>query len=372
MSPFGYTYLMLTNLHIQRFRGINDLCLKDAGRVNLIVGRNDAGKTTALEAIRMLLTSNPSHFRRRTRSLISRRSTRNEQSAKTAFYKSISDEPVIFEALLDGYAFQMSVEIAKVLQDQLDIFMDKEEDESAENEEELLAPGSEIVIKLTIDGNLSATIKQELSDRAPSFRPKRLLQGENSIKVPSHIWLGTNRMEYWDHARHYSSLYRSGGSDTLISILREIEPRLKQLVVLTEKSESQYSNAVLEVDLGLPETLPLESMGDGFGSVIAMLSAIGSAKNGLCLIDELENGIHYSIQEQVWKSLAKASVAYDSQIWATTHSYDCLSSVHRAFEDRQEDLRVHRLERKDDGFIAVHTFNYATLGRALESGLEVR
>ena len=363
---------MLTNLHVQRFRGINELCLKDTSRVNLIVGRNDAGKTTVLEAIRMLLTGNPNHLKRRTRNLNSRRSVSTEQSIKMVFYKSLSDEPLMIEALLNDNTFQMSVEMAKILQYQPDIFATSEEDEIAENEDALLAPGNEVVVKLTIDGNLSATIRQELSDRGSIVRPKRTIRGDDSIKIPNHIWLGTNRIEYWDHARHYSSLYRSGGSDALILILREIEPRLKQLVVLTEKSENQYSSAVLEVDIGLIETLPLESMGDGFGNVIAMLSAIGSAKNGLCLIDELENGIHYSIQEKVWSSLALGAEKFDTQVWATTHSYDCLSSIHRAFEDRPEDLRVHRLERKDDGLIAVHTFNYEMLAHALESGLEVR
>ena len=368
MIPFGYTYTMLTNLHIQRFRGIKELCLKDASRVNLIVGRNDAGKTSLLEAIRFMLAGHPRNLRRPSRNRIEpKRSTRLMQ-VKLAFYDSQTEGKIEVSGIVNERQLNVTAEISSVLPNQEDgtqSLVREIDDDDSESLEDLLSTNDEVIVKISVDGNLTTTISQLLDDK---FR----MNGYHMPNPNKYVWLGTDRAEVWDHARHYSSLYRTGGSDTLISILREIEPRLKQLVVLTEKSEIQSSIAVLEVDLGLSETLPLSSMGDGFGSVIAMLSAIGNAKNGICLIDEIENGIHYSIQEQVWRSLAKASIAYDSQIWATTHSYDCLSSIHRAFEDRPEDLRVHRLERKDDGFIAVHTFNYAVLGRALESGLEVR
>lgn len=368
MSPFGYTELMLTNLHIQRFRGINELCLKDASRVNLIVGRNDAGKTSLLEAIRFMLAGHPRNLRRPGRNRVEPKRTSRLTQVKIAFYDSQTGGKIEVSGIVNERQLNVTAEISSVLPNQEDgtqSLVREIDDDDSESLEDLLSTNDEVIVKISVDGKLITTISQLLDDK---FR----MNGYHMPNPNKYVWLGTDRAEVWDHARHYSSLYRSGGSDMLITILREIEPRLKQLVVLTEKDDTHSSSAVLEVDLGLSETLPLSSMGDGFGSVIAMLSAIGSAKNGLCLIDEIENGIHYSIQEQVWSSLALGAEKFDTQIWATTHSYDCLSSIHRAFEDRPEDLRVHRLERKHDGFIAVHTFNYAVLGRALESGLEVR
>lgn len=157
-------------------------------------------------------------------------------------------------------------------------------------------------------------------------------------------------------------------------ILKEIEPRLQSLLILTERSESTKapSIAVLEVDLGLGQTFPLESMGDGFSSAIAILSAIGASKGGLCLIDEVENGIHYSMHEPIWRAVATAAEQYNTQVWATTHSYDCVNAIHEAFAEVPDALRVHRLDRQEDGVIAIHTFTHAMLGRALERGLEVR
>ncbi len=158
----------------------------------------------------------------------------------------------------------------------------------------------------------------------------------------------------------------------LLEVLKEIEPRLQSLVVLTSQDEGFRGTAVLEVDLGLEQLLPLDSMGDGFSSIIAIISAIGAAESGICLIDEVENGIHYSLLTQMWRSAASAAEKYHSQLWATTHSYDCINSIYEAFSDAPGALRVHRLDRKPDGTVAVHTFTHAMLGRALERGLEAR
>ncbi len=111
-----------------------------------------------------------------------------EQGIKSAFYKSIFEEPLMFDALLNGYNLQMSVEVAKVRQNQLDRFVAKDEDENADYEDALLIPESEIVIKLMVNGNLSTTISQEISDRSSLTRPTRLSHGEESIKISNHIF----------------------------------------------------------------------------------------------------------------------------------------------------------------------------------------
>lgn len=41
----------LENITIHRFRGLRDLTLQDLGEINLLVGVNNSGKTSVLEAI---------------------------------------------------------------------------------------------------------------------------------------------------------------------------------------------------------------------------------------------------------------------------------------------------------------------------------
>ena len=365
---------MLTRLNIKRFRGINELSLTDSSRVNLIVGRNDTGKTSLLEAMRMLLSGDPRHLRRPVRNRINRRPLDLLLDYQLAFYQADSNMPLLISGTVSGIVLSARAEIREVAGEEALPFDLESDSYATEDGESLLQPGREVVVEVTADGQAKAIIRQALQDSSAfSPRSQRQFVGSSFPDVPNLIWLGTNRAEVWSHARRYSDLYRSGGADILLNILRDIEPRLRSLVLLTmQRSEAFPPTAVLEADLGFGRTLPLESMGDGFSNIISILSAIGSAKNGLCLIDEVDNGIHYSLLTQVWRSVISAVSDYDSQVWATTHSYDCINAIHEAHIDRPDALRVHRLERRPDGAVEIHTFDHAMLGRALQSGLEIR
>ncbi len=365
---------MLTRLHIERFRGLNELSLTDASRVNLIVGRNDTGKTSLLEAIRVLLSGDPRHLRRATRNRVERRPTDLSQDYQLAFYQTHSTNPLLIHGTVSGIELSAQAVIREVKGQEALPFDLESDSDASEDGESLLQPGREIVVEVTADDQAKAIIRQPLQGRSMfPARSQRQFSGKSFPEVPILVWLGTNRAEAWSHARRYSQLYRSGGVEILLGLLREIEPRLRSLVVLTmERGEVISPTAVLEADLGFDRTLPLENMGDGFSNVISILSAIGAAKNGICLIDEVDNGIHYSMLPQVWRSVVSAVNVYNSQVWATTHSYDCIHAIHEAFIETPDALRVHRLERRTDGEVIIHTFDHAMLGRALESGLEVR
>lgn len=364
---------MLTRLEIKKFRGINELTLTDTSRINLIVGRNDTGKTSLLEAIRLLLSGDPRHLRRTNRNRIERRPIDLSQDYQWAFFQAHSDSPLSISGTVSGTVLSAQAEIRDV-QGEETLPFDLENDNDDSEDASLLQQGREIVVDVMADGYARAIIRQPLQGRSSiAARSQRQFVGGTFPDVPPLVWLGTNRAEVWSYARRYSDLYRNGGEDILLSILRNIEPRLRSLVVLTMKRNETFpTTAVLEADLGFDQTLPLDSMGDGFSNVISILSAIGSAKSGICLIDEVDNGIHYSLLPQVWQSMFLAANAYNSQVWATTHSSDCLNAIYEALSDTPDALRVHRLERRDDGVVIVHTFDHAMLGRAIERGLEVR
>jgi hypothetical protein len=60
------------------------------------------------------------------------------------------------------------------------------------------------------------------------------------------------------------------------------------------------------------------------------------------------------------------------QLFATTHSYQCIEAAHEAFtRSGPYDLRLHRLDRVGER-IEVATYDQETLGTALELYHEVR
>jgi AAA15 family ATPase/GTPase len=72
--------------------------------------------------------------------------------------------------------------------------------------------------------------------------------------------------------------------------------------------------------------IPLSSMGDGMLRILSLILNLISAKDGFLLIDEFENGLHYSIQPKVWALIFKLAKDFNIQVFATTHSKDCIES----------------------------------------------
>ena len=90
------------------------------------------------------------------------------------------------------------------------------------------------------------------------------------------------------------------------------------------------------------------------------------------MIDEIENGLHYSVLGDVWRVIDQTAKAFNTQIFATTHSRECIVAAHEAFEsDDDYDFRLHRLDQIN-GTIRAVTYPQGTLEAAIETNLEVR
>jgi predicted ATP-dependent endonuclease of OLD family len=76
--------------------------------------------------------------------------------------------------------------------------------------------------------------------------------------------------------------------------------------------------------------------------------------------------------KKVWQAIAQAARAADVQVFATTHSYECIQAAHHAFvEQPPYDLRLFRLDRRGSE-VVVATYNETTLETSVDMSLEVR
>jgi AAA15 family ATPase/GTPase len=102
------------------------------------------------------------------------------------------------------------------------------------------------------------------------------------------------------------------------------------------------------------------------------LLAIRNAANGIVLIDEIENGLHYSSQQHVWESIAHAAQQFNVQVFATTHSREMIEAAYRAFPD-SDTFRYHRLDRDEaSGEVRAVSYSPDLIEAALEMDFEVR
>ena len=64
--------------------------------------------------------------------------------------------------------------------------------------------------------------------------------------------------------------------------------------------------------------------------------ALANSREGFLLIDEVENGLHYSVQSDFWKMVLQAARDNDVQVLATTHSWDVVEGFTKAATEMEE------------------------------------
>jgi hypothetical protein len=168
--------------------------------------------------------------------------------------------------------------------------------------------------------------------------------------------------------QRFSDLRIKHQDDVVLEVLKYMEPRLMRLEILSPQGASAI-HGHLE---GYDEPIPLSLLGDGVRRVTSLVLAIGSARGGTLLIDEIENGIHHSVMRSLWEAIGRAADLFNTQVIATTHSLECVSAAYEAFSMRRSyDLTLHRLDRMD-GMVRAIAYDRESLEGALSIPMEVR
>jgi AAA15 family ATPase/GTPase len=106
--------------------------------------------------------------------------------------------------------------------------------------------------------------------------------------------------------------------------------------------------------------------------LVAILAELLGAPADVAFIDEVENGIHHSVLEQVWTGLGEVAERLDIQLFVTTHSYECIEAAHAAFSKRTAyDLRVIQLFRTRPG-VEGRVLGRDLIETGIEGGIDLR
>jgi hypothetical protein len=360
---------MLTDFVVKNYRCFSSLHLKDLARVNLIAGQNNTGKTSLLEAVQ--LHCNPTNARL-PELIAGYRGIENVEKAAEEvigwFFLNRQPSNIIELSSADaqGASRALTIRLMDVgtARDQLP--------EISKYESRGNTPWDDNarLLVLSYQGPSSEARTSLLlwTRRGPSG--EWVLSSFNDLKPwdVRCIWEGSGLPFSTGDVAHFSELEVAKRQPELLDGLKIVEPRLQSLslVVLGGKS-------VIHGDIkGLDRLIPVPLMGEGIRRLMSILLAILNAPGGFVLVDEIENGLHYSVQKQVWQAIAQAARQADVQVFATTHSYECIQAAHEAFKETgQYDFALHRLDREDNTIEAV-TYDQETLEYALEMFHEVR
>lgn len=146
--------------------------------------------------------------------------------------------------------------------------------------------------------------------------------------------------------------------------MQDVDPALTGLYLGADKE--------VHCDIGLQQLIPSRAMGGGFYKFLSLAVTLLTNKGHVIFIDEIENGLHPLTQEQLWRVIMDWGESLELQVFATTHSYDCLRSFKKAQEEHEGTSRVFRVEKRTDGARGIVAYSPAELDVALQNFLEIR
>ncbi len=368
--------LILNSLEIHNFRAFRSLRIEKLGRVNLIVGKNNVGKTCLLEAL--LLYANPGDLLV-TRSLLG---GRDEIETTLKVPKNL-DEKGIKELLAKDRALVSSIK--NLFYGRGDVAMEPIQIGSVDS--------PDTIIKL-IEPTSSKPKNEEMKRREPKLSTvKHSLEWQIKGKRKETYSLEGIQMESMPPRYNFKFISANGlpleeiadfwDKITLTKLQDEIVPSLQLIAQGIEKIDFKKKDNEDEIPyIRLKEQenpIPLRSLGGGMFRLLGLVLALVNAKNGLLLIDEIDTGLHYSVQKDVWRLILKMANRLNIQVFATTHSWDCVESFQKAVEDSQEDVSLISLRQKKDktgqilpGEIVAVLFDKEELPIVAQERIEVR
>ena len=383
--------LHLPSLSITGFRGIEALSIPRLGRVTLLAGKNGVGKTTVLEAVR--LYSSRAQYRV-LRDLLAGREefsvARDEDDEnllepdwEALFYgRDTSQNPtihigpteptaqlVIDTTVLAGVASDLADRLARVFPELL-------ADDSIRilrtgfQERQGILPG---FLSLVEPGSsvLSRRARNRLMHQGIGFGIPEMESDLPRIPCES---LGPGLLGNPDMARFWDKVALTEDENLTIKALSLIfGSPIEKIAMIGEDSRRRFSGRRIIVKVsGFDQPVPLKSLGDGALRMFGLALALANSRDGFLLIDEAENGIHYSVQKTFWRIVLETAQKNNVQVIATTHSWDCVRGfTHAADELEEAEGMLVRLDRERGPLRAVE-YSERHLKTAAEQGIEVR
>ncbi len=361
--------LNLNSLEIRNFRAFRDLKIEHLGRVNLLVGKNNVGKTNLLEAIQLYAS------RASTPTFIWEimRARREVKQPFVNVRDMLTALKYLFYGRNDIKPGLQPIQIGPINspREMLSIAVDWSVTETRDGtlHTRPLEPGEDY----TAD-NLAPRFTIQTAGTAHSYPidpslPQGILR-LNSNEIPciftSAHGLSSQRLtELWD------SIALTRQERDVLAALCLIAPGLVDLNFVSTTLSGRERIPVVRI-ADNDEPLPLYSLGDGMLRILGIALALVNARNGLLLIDEIENGIHYTALPDLWRLIFQVARRLKVQVFATTHSWDCIEGFQKAAQaDNHNEGMLIRLEYKK-GEVAVTLFDERRLGIATRERIEVR
>lgn len=370
--------LILDSLEVRSFRGFRHLQIERLGRVNLIVGKNNVGKSSLLEALQL-------YAKRADAKLIfeflgSRDERKLVSPSRYIGSRSYEDEPLSLKYLFYGrhdLAIPMEpIQIGSInsLDNTLSLSIQwyvRQIDEQGIESKWLpqtkeYEDGYEASPRFTIQLGTQDIITHSLSASSPTEELAR-----SEIKTINSIYAKTNFLSSHRIGELWDNIALTELDKEVLEALRIIAPGVEGFALVDDSRSFNRERVPVVKVAGIDERLPLAHLGDGMQRMLSIILALVNSKDGILLIDEIENGLYYLIQPDLWHLVFKLARRLNVQVFATTHSWDCIKGFQEVAQANDQEGLLIRLQNRM-GEISAIIYNEEELRVATREQIEVR
>lgn len=371
---FEVVMALLKDLRITNFRGFDALEINELSKINLFVGKNNSGKTSVLEALFLLFgMSNPAlpGNINQIRGL----NMFNPNQFTYLFHNLKLENIPSFKGTFEDNS-ERELELNAISHQQKKVFPPD-------------LPNAYSQQRNNFPPNLSST--RSVSEIAGiGLRFSQNEKGRQKIQKDCSVFYDVNGINHVfsnNYEETLSAAYISSDKNDFTTLARysEIVKRNKENIILeTLQKLDGNINGIQPLPDGIyfklknvTELVPSNIMGDGIRRFLNIVTAVSEKYNAFILIDEIENGLHYSAYEVLWKNLIFYSQQNNVQLMITTHNIETLESLRAILEDSQyKEMRdyskVFSISRTAESKYKAYKYSYEEFKTAIENDMELR
>ena len=344
------TNILINKLHISNFRGLNNVVIDNLSNVNIFVGANNCGKTTVLEAVKYL--GEPTNFGR----FLQLALLRAHASAEAKNKHLVHYVSNIFQKVDEEDASHYHYKVGAIIRNQL-------------HEYEADGVLGEISTSLgETTQTLDISIMSAIEGEKKKYSECRIVNGANNAFTPTFkpnfdgIYLHSELNYYRSCCVHLSHYIRNIGKEDILQILRSFDSNITDISII---GEDIYLHSKIS------GTMPLFSYGLGLQKAVLISSVIVYCKNGVILVDEIDNAIHVSAFEEIFCWFVETCLKYNVQAFITTHSAEAIDAMLKVTQEIYADrdplriITMRKSSKSNTTYLKIRSGNEAYQDREL-------
>jgi AAA15 family ATPase/GTPase len=363
------TMSYLVDFKIENFRGFDELQIEGLSKINLFLGKNNSGKTSLLEAFFLLVgMSNP--VLPDTINRIRGINLTSPQHLKYLFHDFKFENNPNFYGSFDDTS-ERWLRLSPRYQKRLD--QDSSTNKETSDDLTLVSATTQSRDINGLDLNFSFKRRHEQKKTLTSSLVLNLSEigsriNKEYVENLHGVFLHANTKDNNTLAR-YSQIVKNKQSDLILKTLQAFDNRIESIQALPD--------GIFFGIKGINELVPSNIIGDGMRKFLNIITAIAEAKNSIILIDEIENGLHFSAHKLLWESIINMTKTFNTQLFITTHNLETLTCLKQALEeerynDMTDSVKIFTLSQTSKAGIKTYRYSYEAFKEAIDNETELR